>query len=29
VCVFSSETYKAVPIPPELRARMEPYLSAA
>jgi 4-hydroxybenzoyl-CoA thioesterase len=28
VCVFSSETYKAVPIPPELRARMEPYVAA-
>jgi 4-hydroxybenzoyl-CoA thioesterase len=29
VCVFSSETYKAVPIPAELRARMEPYVVAA
>ena len=28
VCVFSSETYKAVPIPAELRARMEPYVVA-
>jgi 4-hydroxybenzoyl-CoA thioesterase len=28
VCVFSSETYKAVPIPPELRGRMEPYVVA-
>ena len=26
ICVFSSETYKAVPIPDELRQRMEPYL---
>jgi len=29
VCVFSSETYKAVPIPDELRQRMEPYVVAA
>ena len=28
VCVFSSETYKAVPIPDELRQRMEPYVVA-
>jgi 4-hydroxybenzoyl-CoA thioesterase len=29
VCVFSQETFKAVPIPAELRARMEPYVVAA
>jgi 4-hydroxybenzoyl-CoA thioesterase len=29
VCVFSSETYKAVPIPEALRLRMEPYVVAA
>ena len=29
VCVFSQDTYKAVPIPAELRARMEPYVVAA
>ena len=29
VCVFSSESYKAVPIPDELRPRMEAYLAAA
>ena len=29
VCVFSSESYKAVPIPDELRQRMEPYVVAA
>lgn len=28
VCVFSSETYKAVPIPEELRTRMAPYVTA-
>jgi len=28
VCIFSSQTHKAVPIPPELRARMEPYVVA-
>ena len=28
VCVFSSETYKAVPIPAALRTRMEPYVVA-
>jgi hypothetical protein len=27
--VFSQDTYRAVPIPPELRARMEPYLVRA
>jgi 4-hydroxybenzoyl-CoA thioesterase len=26
VCVFSQETYRAVPIPDDLRARMEPYV---
>ena len=26
ICVFSSATYKAVPIPEELRQRMEPYV---
>jgi acyl-CoA thioesterase FadM len=29
ICVFSQDTYRAVPIPPELRARMEPYLVRA
>jgi len=29
ICVFSSETYKAVPIPEDLRQRMEPYIVAA
>jgi 4-hydroxybenzoyl-CoA thioesterase len=29
ICVFSSETYKAVPIPDEVRQRMEPYVVAA
>ena len=29
VCVFSQESFKAVPIPAELRARMEPYVVAA
>jgi 4-hydroxybenzoyl-CoA thioesterase len=28
ICVFSSETYKAVPIPDEVRQRMEPYVVA-
>ena len=28
ICVFSSETYKAVPIPAEIRARMEAYVAA-
>jgi len=29
VCVFSQESFKAVPIPAELRARMEPYVVAS
>ena len=29
VCVFSQDTFKAVPIPEELRARMEPYVAGA
>jgi 4-hydroxybenzoyl-CoA thioesterase len=29
VCVFSQDSFKAVPIPAELRARMEPYVVAA
>jgi 4-hydroxybenzoyl-CoA thioesterase len=28
ICVFSQETYRAVPVPDDLRARMAPYLVA-
>jgi acyl-CoA thioesterase FadM len=29
ICVFSTETHKAIPIPDDLRTRMTEYLAAA